>query len=457
MNRSFRIRVPLDLCGFCLAFFLARPAPAFHGLLPVAYGARAAGMGGAVTALGGSALDLTVNPAHLARNSDYLDLSLAANFARLEYDDRYIDAKSGVAYESARRAHPVAPFPAMAYSNGSGRFGWGVALYLVGGGGGEFNDLPRAPAADRATASENLLLSESIRFRFMLAKLSPGVAVALTERLRLGVAFDIAYARQFLDRELRDAARTRTLPGGVHYRSDPAVAPGFKVGALYRFRSNLHLGYAYESALRLPLDGDLFVDSNQIQLPQRARVSRDLGWPDRHSAGFAWSADRLTLSFDVRFTPWSSHFRSMRFVLAENRVALPLGVNSNQFVMNLRWRDQWVYGAGLEYDFDRLQLRGGYSYGRSPISARGASPFLGATTEHHLSAGLSVKAGAGRIHFAVERAFARRLQGAPLADWWLSRALVNDGAEIRFANFEFSRDTSVWMLAVGWQGEWENS
>lgn len=432
---------------------LAGPGPifAFHGLFPTTYGARPAGMGGASTAVGGSPLDLALNPAHLAREGNLFEAGLALNFARLDYEDRFLDPATGAHYQSHRQSHPIAPFPALGLSLGSGSYGWGLALYLVGGGGGQYDDLLRSPTADQNLAAQPGPLRENVDFRFMLLKLSPGFAFALTKNLRLGLTIDAAFARMFLDRETRDASGLRVLSGGIHYRSDPVLAPGFKLGALWQATPALRFGYAYESALSLHFDGELRVDSASVVSPEYARVSRSMRWPDRHGAGLSLELDRWIFAVDLRYIGWSQFFRSTRFVLEESRLSLPTGSPSNQFAMRFGWRDQWIIGSGLEYNADVIVLRGGYSYGRTPIAGAGASPFLGATTEHHLSAGAGVAIGSGLLNVAVERAFEKRVKGEAFSDWWLSRALVFEPETIRPAGFLFSRSTSVWTVTAGWQ------
>jgi long-chain fatty acid transport protein len=56
------------------------------------------------------------------------------------------------------------------------------------------------------------------------------------------------------------------------------------------------------------------------------------------------------------------------------------------------WQDQWVFATGSEYTFcDKLKLRLGYNYGKSPIqsSVVFANALFPVIMEHHLTTGLS--------------------------------------------------------------------
>lgn len=428
---------------------------ALHGLNPVAYGARQAGMAGAFSAIGGSVLDLEGNPAHLGRAGGLAEAGLSVSFARLEYDDRYLDPVDGAAYWTGNQTNVVAPFPWAGLIGGDADFGWGLAVYTRAAGG-VFQDLPRRYAADRALTARgrNQLAYEDVAFRLFQVRLSSGVAGGWG-RLRLGATADIIHARNTLDRESRDASGSFVLPGGLHYRSDPSLTFGGKIGLTYELSRHWRAGLAYTPMTVLHLDGALRTDGDDLQFYE-TRVSRRMRWPARTTAGLAFESGDWSFGFDVRYYQWQSALRNMRFDLEDPRVVTPVGVAVNSFAMRLHWRDQIVPAVGVERRFDGFALRCGYSYGATPITPEGVTPFLGATTEHHVSAGAGIRSGDTDWNVALEYAFPRRVTASRTSDWSLSRQLVFADGTVRPALFEHSRSTRVISVYLGMVYRWDS-
>jgi long-chain fatty acid transport protein len=438
---------PLAALGATVGF--ATQLSAFHGLSPVAYGARQGGMGGAFSAIGGSVLDLEGNPAHLGRAGTIAELGGAVSFARLEYDDRYLDPGDGIGYWTQNRSQPVAPFPYAGFVTGDEDFGWGFGVYTQAGGG-FVEDLPRRYAADRTLAPRgaNLIAQEDVAFRLLHVRGSLGAAGGWS-RLRIGATADVIYARNMLDRELRDPTGSVVLPGGIHYRSDPSISFGGKVGLTYDLARSWRIGLAYTPMSTFHLDGELRVDGEAFQ-PHPTRVSRRMRWPARTTAGVAYESGPWSVGLDLRYIQWASAMGAMRFELEDARVITPIGVPVNSFAMRLAWRDQLVVAAGVERRMDGFALRGGYSYGRTPLTPEGAGPFLGATTEHHLSLGFGIGGSEGfEWNVAAEYGFSKRLRGAPTSDWNLTRQLVFEDGGVRPALFQHSRSTRVLTIYAG--------
>ena len=85
----------------------------------------------------------------------------------------------------------------------------------------------------------------------------------------------------------------------------------------------------------------------------------------------------LELTYDTRFINWTD------VKIAEN------SPDNGGF----GWKDQWVFAVGSEYTTfkDKLKLRLGYNYGRSPIQRDVvfANALLPVIVEHHLTTGFS--------------------------------------------------------------------
>jgi long-chain fatty acid transport protein len=461
---SFIWQLRLAASPVILSFLLILPASlhAFHGLFLPAYGARQAGFGGASLALGGSVMDLQNNPSGMALLDEGLfEAGVAINRATIRYNDRTYFPGENIYFENHNTFHPVSPLPYMGYATPVGdRYAFGVAIYAQGGGGAEIDGIYRRAATETTSSggvSPSACVTEDLKFRFLHAKLTVGGA-ASSGRLRVGLAIDLSYGTNRLDRTLTVlpgvAAGTGTgieendplsyvrAPGGFHYRSRPAFAPSGKIGFSYDLNRSWSVAYAYTADSQLELDGMMRVDSTDALRQGSSRVERTLAWPDRHSTGIAYRGGDVTVAFDLHYISWSRHFDRMTFQMDRPMVGTPLGPVSPALIWNLRWKDQTVAAIGLEYRVDHLAFRIGTSYGATPIPAEGLSPFLGSTTEYHFSFGLGYTKSRGSFDVALEYAPGRTINGSPLADWAISR-------QVQGAAFQFERSTSTKGLYMG--------
>lgn len=453
-----QLRVAALLVMLSIPLILPASLHAFHGLFLPAYGARQAGLGGASLALGGSVMDLQNNPSGLALlDEGLIEAGIALNRASITYNDRTYFPGENVYFENHNRFNPVSPLPYMGYATPVGdRFAFGMALYAQGGGGAEIDGIYRRAAAETTSSggvSPSAYVTEDLKFRFLHAKLTMGGAASFG-RLRVGLAVDLSYGTNRLDRTLtvlpgvgaaieqNDPLSHIQAPGGFHYRSRPAYAPSGKIGFSYDFNESWSVSYAYTADSQLELDGMMRADSTDAMRQGSSRVERTLAWPDRHSTGIAYRGSAVTVAFDLHYIPWSRHFDRMTFQMDRPMVGTPLGPVSSAFVWNLRWKDQVVGAIGLEYRVDNLAYRIGTSYGKTPIPAEGLSPFLGSTTEYHFSVGLGYTRGRGSLDVAFEYAPGRMIKGSPLSDWAISR-------QVQGAAFQFERSTSTKGLYIG--------
>jgi len=431
---------------------------AFHGLFLPAYGARQAGLGGASLALGGSVMDLQNNPSGLALiDKSLFEAGFSFNLATINYNDRTYFPSENVYFENHNQFNPISPLPYMGYATlVDDRFALGIAIYAQGGGGTKINGIyRRAPieTTSNGRVSPLAYVSEDLKFRFLHAKLTMGGAASFGH-LRLGLAIDLSYGTNRLDRTLRvipgvgigieenDPLSYTLAPGGFHYRSRQVYAPSGKIGFSYDFNHSWSVAYAYTANSQLELDGMMRVDTIDILRQGSSHVKRTLSWPDRHSMGVVYRSGTVIVTFDLHYIPWSRHFDRFIFQMDRPMISTPLGTVSPTLIWNLHWKDQTIAAIGIEYRLNNLAYRIGTSYGATPIPAKGLSPFLGSTTEYHFSVGLGFTLGRGSLDVAFEYAPGRMIKGSSLSDWAFSR-------QVQGATFQFERSTSTKGLYIG--------
>ena len=202
----------------------------------------------------------------------------------------------------------------------------------------------------------------AIKSEITTFNINPSLASKVTDRLSLGVGFNV----QYIEAELSSAVFDGTNEGVATIEGD-GISLGANFGLLYEFSGRSRIGVAYRSEVAHNLDGDatfdgvnpvpsplggnLYVDTDAsagVDLPQMVSLSyvRDMN-------------DRLTLLADVTWTGWSS-FDELR--VSYDNAGQPDAVTTED------WDDTWRYSLGMNYRYsDALTLRAGVAYDEEPI------------------------------------------------------------------------------------------
>jgi long-chain fatty acid transport protein len=196
--------------------------------------------------------------------------------------------------------------------------------------------------------------------QLMDMRIAPGLAVAFNDRLSFGAAANIEV--QGLKCDLADHSLRETSGSG---KWDFVAGGGFTAGILYIFNELLKYGLTYES---------------HTWMGHHAGYKDVLPYiddPPVTSLGFSFKPVKtLEITYDTRYIQWTD------VKLARLRPSDG----------GFGWQDQWVFAVGGECTlFDRLKLRAGYNYGKSPIQSRVifANALLAVIMEHHFTTGFS--------------------------------------------------------------------
>ena len=230
--------------------------------------------------------------------------------------------------------------------------------------------------------------------------------------MKLSVAggVDITYAQVSLQKMAYAVSgnaatgATSALELGVLGADATATGYGYNFGLLWKPITNLSLGAAYRSKIKLSLDGDatfLRTGSSATALALfpnptvKTTGSTDITLPDALSLGVAWKPiDKLTLEFDVERTGWSSYKElTLNF-------GTPLAALSGKTDPK-NWKDVWAYRFGTQYAVTpKLDLRAGYAYDTSPAPGDTVGPELPDADRHNFSIGSGFHNDFGSIDLA---------------------------------------------------------
>lgn len=338
------------------------------------FSARDEAMAGATTASSEDTSCLVRNPAGLVRIGNRIDVSyenillhdvtmhtegpIQSALGNISYANNGLRQKSNINYIPGGNA-------GVSY-----RLPWtekypisvGMGMFTIGG------------MADNYQSSRinTVLLANGGDYDKMLdlrtMRFAPGIAVALNDKLSFGMAanVDLQALRTNFARTITPVGLTifsETAGGG---KWDFSVGGGFTAGLQYKVNDMISLGASYES-------------HNWQQHHYKYKDCLPyIDEPPIINMGVSVKPIKnLELTYDTRYINWTD--------VKLARLAPKDG--------GFGWHDQWVFAAGSEYTTlqDKLKLRLGYNYGRSPIqpNALFTCALLPVIIEHHLTTGFS--------------------------------------------------------------------
>jgi long-chain fatty acid transport protein len=349
----------------------------------IGFGAESMGMAGTDLAVARDSSALNTNPAGLSQLSgNLLDLNLALGYAGgIRHADSLgndvANTKQLALLGSFGYTHQLADSPLTL----------GIGLFAQGGTGSRFEGMRTAFGT-----------SDEMSALFRVARLTPGAAWQVNDKLSLGTSLIFTYS----------ALEQKIFPGtsflgpslsssffGQEIEDMEGVDSGVKLGLMYRPSDQLTLGLSYTSQVDIELKGGtLKADMSALGLGKvsyRNVEINGLNQPQELGVGLAYQySDRLLLAMELNWLDWSKAVKSTQLSANESdNQAAPASIEQ---ISTHNWRDQTVFSVGTVYAIDsNLVVRAGYNYGRNPIPDEHLSPLLNVVSEHHLSWGIGWK------------------------------------------------------------------
>ncbi|MCB1144103.1 MAG: outer membrane protein transport protein [Leptospiraceae bacterium] len=446
-----------------IILFFTNHAFAVNGILLPSFGVRYSAMGGASSALHGSAMDIATNPANMARNKQNAIVEGGASYLmpRLEYKDYYVSPTSPDStyvnnVSNTQNKLNGYIMPHLAYtSKVNENFAWGIGMYAYGGGGSRFDGIVRPvpgfsggnimggvgqnpnPTINQMMAAQGIgqfpyignskYLRENTFSEIQIGKITPGIAYKFG-KLSLGLGLDVGVGTLQWRWTFSDPMGAMELPGaGYRYRGNTAVAYSGHVGLTYELSEHVAIAYTYQALSKFNFNGKTSIDAGDPTKYWALDTSAYMKLPESHRGGIAYSKDGLTLSLDLGYIKWSGAMSSMSFVTSQVWVNLPpmdasiaanpKGNDTNVLKFDLKWNDQRVIALGFEYKPNTLAYRLGYNYAKSPITGAGMNPMFPGLTNQHFTGGLGISFDRLDFDMAVEYATSQWIRSSDMSNW----------------------------------------
>jgi long-chain fatty acid transport protein len=199
-------------------------------------------------------------------------------------------------------------------------------------------------------------------------KVAPGFAYRISDSVAVGATVNLNYQSLALSNPAYSLPQNQVFGWGV------------TAGLIWKINPALQLGAAWSSKQNM---GDFEWNTTA------GKFSMGMDAPQTLALGLAWRpAPGLLIEGDIKKI-WFSD------VMNRISVSRPAGyVAPIPATMNFGWSNQTVYALGVQKDIgDKMQVRAGFNYGKSPIGSEDVNSNLGslAVVEKHLSLGLSRK------------------------------------------------------------------
>lgn len=347
---TYKKRLSASLAALALAA-LAPHAAATNGDHMVGLSAIQNGMAGAVVAAPQEATTVLVNPAGMAElNMQDVRFDLGVGFFSPPRKINGLDSDSNLY---------MMPTGAVAFRV-SDKLTLGMGLGGISGMGVDFPDTMAAPGNQSLVTTKQFF------------KVSPGFAYRVNDKLSIGATVNLNY---------QSLALSGFSPAGrFDLPQNQVFGWGVTAGLIWKLNPALQLGAAWSSKQNM----------SEFEWNTTAgKITMDMDAPQHFTVGLAWKPmPGLLIEGDIKRINYSD-------VMGRVAFGRPAGyAGAVPAAMPFGWSNQTIYALGIQKDIgDKMQVRAGLNYGKSPIGPEDVNANLGslAVVEKHLSLGISRK------------------------------------------------------------------
>lgn len=359
-----------------LLMAMSMPVRATNGILLIGYGAESTLMGGADTAVARDTSALNTNPAGLVqiKSKQFDAYGSLLRTTHLEQVDARNDQHADNRYTllaGGGYAQALEDLPCTA----------GIGFFTQGGAGAVFKHI-NTPFGT----------NDEMYSLFGIAKITPGMACQVNDRLSVGAVLSINYA-SIKQGFFYNTSVPNNVFSGFKNKGADTIRPGFKVGVQYRLDEQWTLGFSYTEKTELPLTGGTSLVNNGASGVVRYRDLSIKGFalPREVAIGAAFKPDdRWLLSAKINWIQWSDAIKDVTTTWQDPDN--PSAASQLRTVNPQNWHDQLVYALGAAYRYDdKTTLYAGYNYGKNPVPRQNSSALLAATLEQHITLGMARK------------------------------------------------------------------
>lgn len=412
MSRASRSLVPIlkRSIAIALLFLGLHSVSLAAGLFGDGLDARSAAIGGADTAQTGSAIAaMNSNPAALAAlpaaqfEVDLGGARVSAEFRRADGENASLRTLAGYIPAAALALPAPRHFPI--------KFGLALLPDIMAETDWRYRD------ALGGLAGATTYGEQTQRSRILALRMNAGVAVQFARWFSLGASAGAVYSQDQIQAPyiFQSQPVLRGFKTLLDLDAD-GVGAAFDVGAQFQPIHALTIGLSYRPETVIHADGHASGNAGaQLQVLGGGFAQVDPAFnydaqvrthlPQTAAAAIEWQAlPQLRLIGGIDWINWSDAFDQLVINLSHGSnpaINGVVGSSSMTDIAPLRWRDQWVYRAGLELAATaHIALRGGYSYARSAVPSETLTPLSAAIFEHKISLGAGYHSGRYHTDFA---------------------------------------------------------
>lgn len=352
---SLRNRIQL---AAAIALGMTAPyAAATNGDHMVGLSAIQNGMAGAVVAAPQEATTVLVNPAGMAM-LDMKDVRFDLGLGFLN-PPRHVNG-----FESDSNLYMM-PTGAVAFRVND-KLTLGMGLGGLSGMGVDF--------ADTMAAGGNQSLVTTKQF----FKVAPGFAYRINDNIAVGATVNLNY---------QSLALSGYSPAGrFDLPQNQVFGWGVTAGLIWKLNNQLQLGAAWSSKQDM---SEFEWNTPTTPSSTGGKITLDMDAPQTLTLGVAWKPmPGLLVEGDIKRIWFSDVLGTLSF-------GRPAGyTGAVPAAMPFGWKDQTVFALAVQKDIgDKMQVRAGINYGKSPIEEGNVNANMGslAVVEKHLTLGLSRK------------------------------------------------------------------
>ena len=386
-----RAQWQIGVVAAIVGLLLASAAWATNGQEPVGWGAKAIARGGADVGVGSGPISMNQNPASLAqlvrRELELGPQVLIPNVHFQNARNKKVSRFNDVVLPNAAYGMPLGD-----------RVAIGLGAFVQSGLGVDFK-LAHAmwPGEEISTETE-----------FAVMKLSAGVAVKATDKLKLGAALNVGQANWDF--------RTVVGPVWLSVENANGLGVGGTVGAMLEATDKLTLGASYCSPIWFR--GDLETDKGEVRFSpliggghnEYERVyMKNFQFPQKASVGASYKVtDKWRVMTEVRWVDNSDSTFDHCQVKFRRGVH---GAGDLDARLELEQREQFIYIIGTEYDLHpNWTVAVGYNHGEKPNRERFLFAACPSIVERHFTCGIRYHQEAFYVGLSYVRAFTAKIR-----------------------------------------------
>jgi long-chain fatty acid transport protein len=234
-----------------------------------------------------------------------------------------------------------------------------------------------------------------------------GVGYEVNKKLSIGATVGVIYNQNTLQAPYIFQTQP-TLAGAKTLLDLHTSGTGWNgtFGALITPTDKLRIGFSYKTQTTVHSTGDASGNAGAQFTTLGAPFQPDFNYnaavetkfPQAFSSGVSWQAhSRVRLNLQGNWINWSKAFDRLPVSLtngSNSDINGFVGSNSLQDVIPVQWRDQGVFGIGVETPLgERLSLRGGYSYATNPVPSATLTPMTAAIMQNTIGTGMGYTRG----------------------------------------------------------------